>query len=309
MGAPAIAMPDDEQPNNLPVVQNAPSLTPPPTQPTNAMGVESQRAIAETQAAMIVAKQFPRDFNEVLRRITITCSRKSVAEIASYSFPRGGEEITGPSVYLLKTIAQEWGNLQYGVRELSRHFQHSTVEAFAWDMERNVRETRVFDVKHWRDTKKGGYALKEERDIYELIANNGSRRLRACLEGVIPEDVKAYAIAVTDKALLDAKVDTAENREKILSDYEALGVTRDRIEARLGKNYDAATAKQLLKLVRGITAIKDGVTTADEAFPPIASAEEAAAADKKPARGASALRERLKDTPSPAPTREPGEEG
>jgi hypothetical protein len=282
------------------------SSMPAPLVPSNMMGVEQQRAIAETQAAMFVAKQFPRDFDHVLRRLKQTCSRKAVAENAAFSFPRGGEEVTGPSVYLLKTIAQEWGNLTYGVRELSRTATvgtapgRSQVEAFAWDMERNVREIRNFDVKHWRDTRSGGYALKDERDIYELIANMGSRRLRACLEGVIPEDVKAFAVHVCEQTMLSAGIDTPEYRQELLAAYAQYGITRERIEARLGKNLDAATANQLVKLTRGVTAIKDGVTTADEAFPPL----EAPAA-KPEAKGAAGLRNRL----GTEPTREPGEEG
>ena len=146
---------------------------------------------AETQAAMFVAKQFPRDLGSVLRNLQRTCSRQTIAEIASYSYKRGDEEIVGPSVYLLKAIAQEWGNLSFGVRELSRVPGSpgvpgfSTIEAFAWDMERNVREVRNFEVKHWRDTRSGGYQMRDERDIYEIGANMGARRLRARLLAIM----------------------------------------------------------------------------------------------------------------------------
>ncbi len=72
----------------------------------------------------------------------------------------------------------------------------STVEAFAWDVEEaNTRQTKVFQVRHWRHTKQGGYKLTDPRDIYELVANNGARRLRACILGVIPGDVIDAAVA------------------------------------------------------------------------------------------------------------------
>ena len=32
----------------------------------------------------------------------------------------------------------------------------SVVEAFAWDLESNYRVPRVFNVRHWRDTKRAG---------------------------------------------------------------------------------------------------------------------------------------------------------
>lgn len=326
--APPMA-PDDFDGSNLPV--HSPSSLPKlsdgasalealasssaPTAPTvGTMAVEQQRAIAEVQAAMVVAKQFPRDIAEVVRRIKITCSRKSIAEVAAYSFPRGGEEITGPTVYLLKAIAQEFTNIQYGVRVLSTTAAfmgkpgESTVEAFAWDMERNVRETRHFTVRHWRDTKSGGYALKDERDIYELIANMGSRRVRACLEGVIPADIQEFAIHVCNKALLEGNVDTPEFRAELLNGFEQFGVTKAMIEARLNKKFDAASANQLLKLQRGLTALRDGVTTAAEAFPETVKATD----DKTANTGASALKERIAAKKAEAPkgeaTREPGED-
>ena len=267
-----------------------------PTAPTiGTMAVEQQRAIAEVQAAMVLSKQFPRDIADVVRRVKQTCSRKSIAEVAQYSYKRGSEEITGPTVYLLKAIAQEFGNISFGVRVLSTTpaFMgkpgESTVEAFAWDMERNVRETRNFTVKHWRDTRSGGYAIKEERDIYELIANMGSRRVRACLEGVIPADIQEFAVHVCNKALLDGNVDTPEFRTELLEGFAEFGVTQAMIEARLNKKFEAATPNQLLKLQRGLVAIRDGVTTAEEAFPELAAKKAEATAST----GTSALKERL----------------
>lgn len=322
--APPMA-PDDFDGSNLPV--HSPSSLPrlsdgasalealasnsAPTTPTiGTMAVEQQRAIAEVQAAMVVAKQFPRDIAEVVRKIKQTCSRKSIAEVAQYSYKRGSEEITGPTVYLLKAIAQEFGNLSYGVRVLSSTpaFMgkpgESTVEAFAWDMERNVRETRTFTVKHWRDTKSGGYAIKEERDIYELIANMGSRRVRACLEGVIPADIQEFAVHVCNKSLLEGNVDTPEFRQEMLDGFAEYGVTRQIIETRLNKKFEAATPSQLLKLQRGLVAIRDGVTTAEEAFPEIAAkkAETTAAST-----GTSALKERLAGKKAVTPEEPPAD--
>ncbi|MDT1904179.1 hypothetical protein FPK34_26285, partial [Acinetobacter baumannii] len=72
---------------------------------------------------------------------------------------------------------------------LSSENGESTVEAFAWDVETNTRQTKVFQVPHIRYTRNGSKKLTDPRDIYELVANNGARRLRACILGVIPGDV------------------------------------------------------------------------------------------------------------------------
>ena len=69
--------------------------------------------------------------------------------------PRGGQSVEGPSIRLAETLAQEWGNIQYGIRELSQSNGESTVEAFAWDIQTNTRQVKVFQVPHVRYSKKG----------------------------------------------------------------------------------------------------------------------------------------------------------
>lgn len=283
---------------------------------SSAMSIEQQRAIAEIQTAMFVAKQFPRNVDDVIRRVRVACQRPSLASIAEFSYPRGGEEVSGPSVYLLKAIAQEWGNIEYGIRELSRTGGVSTVQAYAWDMERGAKQTLVFEVKHWRDTKKGGYAVKEERDVYELVANMGSRRLRACLEGVIPEDIKQIAIDECNATMGAMKLVTPERIAKLLEAFKEIGVTRERLEAKLARKVESIAPSVMVRLGKTYNAIKDGLVTADEAFPPLEGDPIAAPT----AKGTEGVKDRLRQrtatppaptaepAPEPAPEREPGED-
>ena len=143
----------------------------------------------EVQAALVIAKKFPRDQVAAMDRILQACTRPSLAERALYQYARSGTDITGPSIRLAEMLAQNWGNIQFGIRELDQRNGESTVEAFAWDMETNTRQVKVFQVRHERHTKQRSYALEDPRDIYELVANQGARRLRACILGVIPGDV------------------------------------------------------------------------------------------------------------------------
>ena len=62
------------------------------------------------------------------------CQRSGLAQSAVYSYARGGTSVTGPSIRLAEMLAQNWGNIQYGIRELSSENGESTVEAFAWDV-------------------------------------------------------------------------------------------------------------------------------------------------------------------------------
>ena len=138
--------------------------------------IEQQRAIAETQAAMIIAKRFPRDQVECLDNIITACTRPKLAESAAYQYAKGGNDIEGPTIRLAEAIAQNWTNIQFGVRELERQRGYSVAEAYAWDIQNNVRCVKTFQVPHVRHTKTGSYPLKDPRDIYEMVANNGARR-------------------------------------------------------------------------------------------------------------------------------------
>ena len=113
------------------------------------------RQAQEVQAAMVVAKRFPRNEVESHNRILNACKRRSLAERAVYEYPRGGENVTGPSIRLAEVMAQNWGNLDFGITELEQKGNRSTVMAYCWDLETNVRQTKIFEVPHVRQTKKG----------------------------------------------------------------------------------------------------------------------------------------------------------
>lgn len=252
---------------NFPAHNSALTTTPNPKAMGGAMvEVEQQRAIAETQGAMIIAKRFPRNQIEAMDRIEQACSRPGLAETALYSYARGGTEITGPSIRLAETLAQNWGNLQFGIRELEQRNGESTIEAFAWDIETNVRQVKVFQVAHKRHTKKGAYDLSDPRDIYELTANQGARRLRACILGIIPGDIIEMAVKQCENTL-KAKADTStEALKKLCEAFSVFGVTKDQIEKRIQRRIDTITPAQIVSLRKVYNSMKDGMSTAADWF-------------------------------------------
>src|SRR6185295_15732166 len=70
-------------------------------------GVISRQA-QEVQAAMVMAKQFPRDEIRAWDRIMKACERPKLAEESQYSFPKGGANVSGPSIRLAEVLAQNW---------------------------------------------------------------------------------------------------------------------------------------------------------------------------------------------------------
>ncbi len=163
--------------------------------------IEQSRAVAEVQASYVIAKKFPRNQSECYANIIDACKRPFLAEQAMYAYPRAGTLVTGPSIRLAETMAQCWGNLDCGVREVSQGNGVSVAEAYAIDLQTNTRVTKIFHVPHVRDTKKGKVKLTDARDIYEMVANQGSRRLRACILGILPGDVVEAAVERCKKTL------------------------------------------------------------------------------------------------------------
>ena len=228
--------------------------------------VGEAREIAEVKAAMAVAQMYPRDQRKAMDRILNACARPTLAEKAQYAFARGGQEITGPSIRLAETIAQGWGHLQYGMRELSNVGGASEVEAYCWDLESNVRKSIQFTVSHVRNTKKGSYALTDSRDIYENGTNNGARRVRACILAIVPGDVVEAAEQACEQTLR-AKVDISPERiAKLLEAFAAFGVDKEAIEKKIQRRMDSILPAQVVSLGRIYNSLRDGMSKPHEWF-------------------------------------------
>ena len=234
---------------------------------SNAVGDASQqREIAEVQAAMVIAKRFPRDPIAAMDSILQAFTRPSLAEGALYSYSRGGSDVTGPSIRTAEVLAQAWGNVQFGIRELEQRNGESTVEAFAWDIESNTRQVKVFQVKHERHTRQGVKRLEDPRDVYELVANQGARRLRACILGVIPGDVTEAAVKQAEETL-SAHADTsAEGIKKLLAAFDPFGVTKEQIEKRIQCRIESIRPAQIVQMKKIYQSLRDGMSVPADWF-------------------------------------------
>lgn len=205
------------------------------------MTAESQRAIAEIQAMSIMALHNPRNPQVAMDRILVECQRPSLAECAIYSFPRGGQNVTGPSIRLAEVIKRNWGHIRSGWRCLERARGRSVIQAYAYDIQSNVGEDRTFEVAHVRDTKQGRKPLTDERDIYELEANQAARRVRACILALIDGDVIEAALDQCTRTL-ETKVDvTPDGIKRMLEAFAPFKVNQRMLEARIGRNLSSIT--------------------------------------------------------------------
>lgn len=242
-----------------------------PTSQLAGIASEEQRAITEVQASLIIAKRFPRDTVAAAAKIKAACSRPALAAVAFFAYDRAGQQIKGPTIRLLEAVAQCWGNLDFGIRELSQGSGSSEIEAYAWDMESNSRVRKVFKVPHTRFTRnKGNTPLVDPRDIYEMVANQGARRLRACLEEIIPRDVLEEAKKACEQALgsgADKKVLVDRVKDLIAELHSRFGITHEQVSQRYGKNVDALTYDEFTQLYAILNSLSEGEAQVSEFFP------------------------------------------
>lgn len=231
-----------------------------------------QRENAETLAMVAMAHRFPRNVIANTDKILNAFTRTTLAEKAAYQFAKGGSDVSGPSIRAAEAIAQMWGNLSFGFREISRGIGQdgvpfSEVEAFCWDMEAGNRQPLQFIVRHWRDRKKGGgYVIKDERDIYELVANQAQRRKRACILALVPGDVVEAAMNQAD-VTLRTKADTSpEAMAKMVEAFAPFGVTKEHIEKRIQRRLDSIQPAQVVMLKRVYASLRDDMSTPADWF-------------------------------------------
>ena len=239
---------------------------------TGMVATQETAEIAEIQGKMILARQFPRDFDTVRREIAAECTSKKLAETAVYEFPRGDSVVRGASIRLVECVARHFGNILCGVKEIATSGNRATVKAYCWDLETNFADEKIFDVEYVRHTKSGSYPLTDPRDRYEMLANQGARRKRACMQAIIPQFIIDEAIDLCQETLQKntAKDGSIEDvRAKTLTAFAAVAdwITPDMLAKVCGKDdFNNLMARDIVKLRNLYNAIKDGFVKPENAF-------------------------------------------
>ena len=148
-----------------------------------------------------------------------------------------------------------------------------------------------------RDTGNGSYQLTKNRDIYELVANQGARRLRSCILSVIPGDVTEAALQQCE-ATQRANVDmTAEGIKGLVETFAKFGVSKKQLEDRIQRRIDSILPAQVVNLRNIYRSLRDGVSTPEDWFAPETSVNASAK------KGAAGLKDKLKKKAAvPAPS-------
>ena len=231
------------------------------------VAIEASRAIAEAQGKLVIAKRFPRDEVQAYNRVAQACQRKGIAEKAFYSYNRGGGTVSGPTIRFAEELARCWGNIDYGIKELSQDEGKSEMQAYAWDLETNAQSVQNFTNPHIREVGGKAKILTSQRDIYEINANMGARRLRSRILAILPTDLVDMAINECKKTLAGNNDEPLIDRvKKMIVAFGKIGVTQEQIEKRLGRKVDTMTIDDFTDYIGIYNAIKQGESKIAEWF-------------------------------------------
>ncbi len=234
------------------------------------------RETSEIQASITIAKRFPRDEIAARLKCSASCARPSFAERAAYSFPRGGSNVTGPSVDLARELARCWGNINYGLRIVEGDDDTIHIKGFAFDIETNnrIEMEDKFAKLVQRKSKKTGiteWVTPDERDLRELMNRRGAILVRNALLQLLPPDLIDDALNESRETMRRAAAgELGKDRESTVKGlakaFAMQGVTIEMLEQRLGHELKLISDEEVADL-RGIyKSISDGHTKRADHF-------------------------------------------
>lgn len=231
------------------------------------VAVESSRAIAEAQGKLIMAKRFPRNYIESYAKAIEACQRKGFAEKAFFNYPRGGQTVTGVTIRFAEEMARCYGNLDYGIKEMSHEEGKSEMQAYCWDLETNTISSQNFTVEHIMETKQGNRKLTSQRDIYEKTANDGARRLRSRILAILPPDLVEDCIIKCKETLAgNSEMPLIDKIKNMVTAFSKLGVTKEMLEKRLGHTVETVNTDELTEYIGIYNGLKQKETTVSDWF-------------------------------------------
>ena len=223
------------------------------------------KAAIDVQIA--TAKNYPRNVQRAISNsIAIVTLDSETASTCTYSLPRGGKPITGPTVHLAKILAQNWGNLRVEAKVISVDKTQLTSQAIAFDLENNL--AIKVEVKRSIVGKLGRFS----EDMIVVTGNAANAiALRNAILAVIPRGIvdKVYREATrTITGDLSDETKLIAKRKKVFDGFaNTYGVTEREVLNAIGKAaIEHVTQDDLVVLIGIGQAIKDGDTTTELVF-------------------------------------------
>ncbi len=269
---------------------------------------------ATIDIAIATAQKYPKHSPEMMSKVkagmlTLATLDEETAASCFYTLPRGGKSIQGESVRLAEIALTCYGNSKVASRIIeivpSGDEAHVVVQGVAQDLETN---TLVSAEVRRRITKKKNKDKPDDDDIN--LATNACSAIarRNAIFTMIPKAiVRPIMLAAKKVAVGDVK-SLATKRGVVVERLNAMGATTDRILAVVGCLKVEDIGLEQLELLIGLgTALKDGDTTLEEAFPLVGASKPGVEGLKAKLSPETPKEEPDKETVNPEPQPEPAE--
>lgn len=219
----------------------------------------------EVDVQVATARRFPRSITMFMRRAQeLATLTPEIAASCIYALPRDGKTIEGPSARFAEVMLHAWGNMRAEGKTLGDDGQFVTSRGACWDLEANTAVG--YEVRR-RITNRRGETYNA--DMITVTGNAGaSIALRNAILKNIPTPFwKPIYNRCRQVVAGDAKT-FASRRDDMLHEFAVMGVTEARLCAAMGlKGRADLTLEHMATLTGFYTALKDGDTTIEEAFP------------------------------------------
>lgn len=234
---------------------------------------------SEIDVQIATAKQYPRNLARVLGNIeTLATMDEEVAGSCFYTLRRQGKVIEGASVRMAEIIASSWGNLRVQARIIGNDGKMITAQGVCHDLESNYAVSA--EVKR-RITDKNGHTFSEDMQV---VTGNAACAIamRNALFKVVPAALVKKVIDKAKKVSLGESMTLETSRTKMLQYFKTIGVEEKQILDYLSiEKVDEINIDMVIELRGLANAIKEGTTTAKEAFEPKVDAQKAADVARK----------------------------
>lgn len=245
-----------------------------------AVTAAAAQARAQVEAMYVMAMQRPRDTEVSRQKLLRECGRSGFAETATYSIPRGGKQITGPSIRFAEAALRSLGNIHVRTIITYEDEMRRVGEVTVIDLETNVPLSAGFTIEKTVERRKVsardevlGERINSTGEVVYLIAASEAdvlmkqesyvaRLRRNLILQLLPGDLRDEALARCQATLRDGDAkDPAAAAHKLADAFSRIGIAASQLREYLGHAVDQVTPDEAAHLRGVFAALRDQQTT------------------------------------------------
>lgn len=232
---------------------------------------------SQVQARYALARQFPRDWDNVRIKMVATARRPSFAAVARYVLRFGKTDIIGPSIRFAEEAVRCMGNLYIEPKIVFDDRTRRVYAVSVTDLESNVtykKDVVIEKTVERRKADRGQTVLGSRRNSFgdllyiveatsdEVRNKEGAEISKAIRDNVLrhlPGDIREEALAEIEKTVADkAAKDPAGERKKLADAFATKGVMPEQLKEYLGHDFGSCSPEEIIELQAIYVGIKDG---------------------------------------------------